>query len=149
MKLLSDACEYALRAVVWMAQQPQDFYTAGQIAEATSAAPGYLIRVLQTLAKAGLLSARRGSQGGFKFTRSAAELTVLEVVRAVDPPQRIQTCPLGQGSHDKALCPLHRRIDEAIAAIEQSFAQVTVQDLIQETAQSPGVCRALIVGPST
>jgi Rrf2 family protein len=148
MKLLSDACEYALRAVVWLAQQPRDYFTVGQIAEATCAAPGYLVKVLQALAKAGILAARRGSQGGFQFTRNAAELTVLEVIRAVDPLQRIEVCPLGKASHDKALCPLHRRIDQAIAAIEQSFAQVTIQDLITETAQTQGVCRALIGGCS-
>lgn len=147
MKLLSDACEYALRAVVWLAQQPQDHYTVGQIAEATSAAPGYLVKVLQALAKADILAARRGSQGGFKLTRSPAELSVLDVIRAVDPPQRIQTCPLGRGSHDKALCPLHWRIDQAIAALEQSFAQVTIQDLIRETVRTQGVCRALIANP--
>jgi Rrf2 family protein len=148
MKLLSDACEYALRATVWLAQQPQDFYTVGQIAQATSAAPGYLVKVLQALAKAGILAARRGSQGGFQLMRPAAQLSVLEVIRAVDPPERIRTCPLGRELHNKELCPLHRRIDQAIAALEQSFAQVTIQDLITETSQSPAACRALLAGSS-
>lgn len=148
MKLLSDACEYALRAVVWLAQQPQDYYTVGQIAQATCAAPGYLVKALQSLARSGILEARRGSQGGFRLARSADSLSVLEVIRAVDPPQRIMTCPLGRGLHNQSLCPLHRQIDEAIAAIEHSFAQVTIQELIAQTSQSPGACRALISGPN-
>ena len=69
MKLLSDASEYALRAVVWLAQRPGLPQKTREIAEGTHAAPGYLVKVLQSLAKAGILSAQRGSHGGFSLER--------------------------------------------------------------------------------
>jgi Rrf2 family nitric oxide-sensitive transcriptional repressor len=137
MKLLSDASEYALRAVVWLAQRPGQAQKVREIAEGTRSAPGYLIRVLQGLARVGILSAARGSNGGFTLERDPATLTVLEVTHAIDPIERIVSCPLGLASHGTRLCPLHRRIDDAMASIESSFATTTIADLLNEHTLSP------------
>src|SRR5690606_38321864 len=130
MKLLSDASEYALRAVVWLAQRPGEPQKVREIAEGTHAAPGYLVKVLQSLTKAGLLSAQRGSHGGFTLRREPDELTALEVINAVDPIERIRVCPLGLEAHSDCLCPMHQRIDDALALIEQSFGSSTITELI-------------------
>lgn len=143
MKLLSDASEYALRAVVWLAQHPGEAQKTREIAEGTRAAQGYLVKVLQNLAKAGILSAQRGSHGGFRLERDPGALTVLEVINAVDPIERIRTCPLGLESHGEHLCPMHRRIDDALAAIEASFRESTIDDLLTEPTTSTPLCEAL------
>lgn len=143
MKLLSEACEYALRAVVWLAQQPKGAYKVKEIAAATHAAPGYLVKVLQMLAKEQVLSGQRGSTGGFTLLKDPAELTVLQIVNAVDPIERIHTCPLGFKAHGTHLCPMHRRIDDAMATIQESFAGSTIHDLIHTTSRSKPLCNAL------
>jgi Rrf2 family protein len=143
MKLLSEACEYGLRSIVWLAQHPGEAQKVRQIAEGTKAAPGYLVKVLQLLAKAGILSAQRGSNGGFRLERDPASLTVLEVINAIDPLERVRTCPLKIDSHGASLCPMHQRIDDAIAAIEQSFAQSTIGDLLSQPSRSRPLCQAL------
>ncbi len=147
-KLLSDASEYALRAVVWLGQRHGETQKVREIAEGTHAAPGYLIKVLQSLARAGILSAQRGTLGGFTLLRDPADLSVLEVVNAIDPIERIHTCPLGIDSHGSQLCPMHRRIDDAMMQIERSFASVTISQLILEPAQSRPLCAALCADPS-
>lgn len=144
MKWLSDASEYALRAVVWLAQHPNSSFKLRQIAEGTRATPGYLIKVLQSLAKAGILSAQRGSNGGFTLIRDPQDLSVLHVVSAVDPIERIRTCPLGIASHGSCLCPMHRRIDDAIASIERSFGESMIADLLAEKTSSPPLCDGLV-----
>lgn len=136
MKLLSDASEYALRGVVWLAQRKGQTFKLREIAEGTRAAPGYLIKVLQSLAKAGILSTQRGSTGGFSLIRDPETLSVLEVINAVDPIERIRTCPLGLQSHGTCLCPMHKRIDDAMAVIEASFADSTVADLVDGSGVS-------------
>ncbi len=143
MKLLSDATEYGLRAVVWLAQHPGQAQKVREIAEGTHATPGYLIKVLQALAKVGILSAQRGSSGGFRLERDPAALSVLDVVNAIDPIERIHTCPLGLESHGECLCPMHKRIDDAMAAIEISFSESTIQDLLNEPTTSHPLCEAL------
>lgn len=154
MKLLTDAGEYGLRAVLWLAQRPGQAQKVREIAEGTRAAPGYLVKVLQVLAKAGILSAQRGSQGGFTLERDPATLTVLEVINAIDPIERIRTCPLGLEAHGACLCPMHRRIDDALALIEQSFGSSTIADLMEPAAAAgvdgrPGLCSALTVNGTT
>ena len=134
MKLLSEASEYGLRAVVWMAQCPAEPQKVKDIAAQIKAAPGYLVKVLQELAKAGILSARRGSQGGFLLERDPSRLTALDVINAIDPFERIATCPLALDAHALELCPVHRRIDDAMATIEENFRQLTIRDVIAHGA---------------
>jgi len=144
MKLLSEACEYGLRAVVWMAQRPGEPQKVKDIAEEIKAAPGYLVKVLQELTKAGILSARRGSQGGFMLQSDPAELTALDVINAIDPLERIRSCPLSLDAHAAELCPIHRRIDDAMAMIEESFGGLTVQDVISGGPGANSACEVLV-----
>ncbi|MDY7108236.1 MAG: Rrf2 family transcriptional regulator [Planctomycetota bacterium] len=145
MRFLSDACEYGLRATVWLAQRAGTTQKVREIAEGTQSTPGYLVKVLQRLAKAGILSAQRGSQGGFTLEHSPDDITVLDIINAVDPLERIQTCPLGLDAHGQHLCPLHRRIDDAMATIEESFGTVTIAEMISESSRSRPLCNGLEV----
>src|SRR5262245_48007280 len=129
-QMLSQTSEYALRAAVWLAQNHGSSQTTQQIASATKVPPGYLSKVLQVLGRAGLVRASRGKGGGFELSKPPASLRVLEIVRVVDPIQRIRTCPLGLESHSRHLCPLHSRIDQALASIEASFASTSLADLL-------------------
>lgn len=148
MRLLSDASEYGLRAVVWLAQRPGSTLKVREIAEATRSSPGYLVKVLQSLAKVGILSAQRGAHGGFTLQRDPKTLTVLEVINAIDPIERIRTCPLGLEAHGATLCPMHRRIDQAMAMIEESFANSTIHELMTEPSPSRPLCPGLTIGQS-
>jgi Rrf2 family transcriptional regulator, nitric oxide-sensitive transcriptional repressor len=143
MKLLSEASESGIRAIVWMAQQPGQMHKVKDIAEGIQAAPGYLVKVLQELASRGILSARRGSQGGFVLLRNPDSLSVLEVISAIDPIERIKACPLNLDAHGKRLCPLHQRIDDSLAVIEQNFQSTTVADLLKTNGQPRNHCKAL------
>ena len=97
---------------------------------------------MQALGRAGLVQSYRGLHGGFVLSRPSAEITVLEVIQAVDPIQRIRSCPLGKSEHNSALCPLHRRLDQAMALVEQSFAQTTLADVLGDDAadQTDALC---------
>lgn len=143
MKIFSDACQYGLRATFWLAQRPEQPHKVREIAAETRASPGYLVKVLQRLAKAGILSTQRGAQGGFTLKRDPSDLTVLEIINAIDSIERIQTCPLGIDSHGENLCPLHRQLDGAMALIEDALGSITVATLLSEQTSSPSHCTAL------
>ena len=138
--MISQTTEYALRAVVWLSANPEKPLTAQQIAEATRVPAGYLAKVLQGLSRAGLLHSQRGLGGGFSLARSPESLTMWEVVQAVDPIKRIRDCPLGFEAHGDTLCPLHKRLDNAIAAIEKDFTSCTISQLIDPTSSSSPLC---------
>jgi Rrf2 family protein len=144
MKLLSEACDYGLRAVIWMAQRPPaEPQKVKDIAEGIQAAPGYLIKVLQELAKAGILTARRGSQGGFTLQCDPDQLTALDVINAIDPLERIESCPLKLESHAEGLCPMHRCVDDAMAKIEETFRMTTIRDAVDGSRQAMSACDLL------
>ncbi len=128
--MLSRTAEYALRAVVHLAARPGEARTAQQIAEATGVPAGYLAKILQRLVRAGLVGSQRGLRGGFTLLREPRDLSLLDVVTVVDPVRRIRTCPLGRGGHGENLCPLHRRLDQALAGVEEVLAAARVSELL-------------------
>ena len=140
--MISPTVEYALRAMVVIAQSSGEAVVTLTIAEITKVPPGYLPKVLQILRKAGLVDSKRGLGGGFTLARPAKDVTVLEVVNAVDPIERIHRCPLAIDSHGTDLCPLHKRLDEAMEMVEQSFASTTIAELISAPGRSAPLCQS-------
>lgn len=140
--MISQTAEYALRAVVWLASSPERAHGTPQIAAAVKVPAGYLAKVMQRLARAGLVVSSAGRLGGFRIARPAGEISVFDVVNAVDPIRRIHNCPLGLASHGNRLCPLHRRLDEAAGAVETAFSGATIADLLSEETTSPPLCEA-------
>lgn len=138
--MLSQTAEYALRTIAWLASQEGSAQTTKQIAEATRVPPGYLSKILQTLGRAGLVRSQRGLHGGFTLARDPEEISPLDVINAIDPFRRIEKCPLGIESHDAELCPLHRKLDDALAQIESVFASVKISDLLKEASKSNPFC---------
>lgn len=78
----------------------------------------------------------RGLGGGFSLDREPEEISILEVINAVDPIQRIEVCPLGLEEHASNLCPLHKRLDDAVGLIEEAFAQTKISELLQTPANA-------------
>ena len=131
--MFSQTQEYALRAVVWLAQHQSEGAVGNQvIAEGTAVPTSYLSKVLQQLAREGIVESKRGVGGGFQLTRDPDELTVLEVVNAVDPMRRITSCPLGLKTHKHKLCPMHNRLDEALEMVEAALGNSTIREVMSE-----------------
>ncbi len=128
--MFSRTTEYALRATVWLAQRHPEPQTTQEIADVAQIPVGYLSKVMQALGRAGLVQASRGLHGGFTLLKGPDRVTVLEVINAVDPIRRIRECPLKLAAHGLFLCPLHQRLDEALATIEGAFGQTTLAELI-------------------
>jgi Rrf2 family transcriptional regulator, nitric oxide-sensitive transcriptional repressor len=138
--VFSQTVEYALRAVCYLASQSPKACTTEEVAGTTKVPRAYLSKVLQCLARGGLVHSQRGLGGGMTLTKEPKDLTILEVVNAVEPIQRIQTCPLGLSSHGLRLCPLHRRLDNALAMVEKAFGGTTLAEVLSEPTSSRPLC---------
>lgn len=138
--MFSQTVEYALRAVVFLAKDESAPRTTAQIAKATKVPQAYLSKLLQNLNQHGIVDSQRGIGGGITLSKPANELTILEVVNAVDPIKRIKTCPLELTSHGVKLCPLHRRVDNALAMVEDAFRQTTLAEVLAEPTESVPLC---------
>lgn len=138
--IFSLTTEYALRAVVHLADSKGEARTAQAIAEAAKVPVDYLAKIMQNLRRAGIVSSQRGVRGGFVLSRPASEITMLEVVNAIDPIQRIRTCPLRLKSHGVNLCALHRTLDRAIASVEVALGEGTIEMLLKTPSLSHPLC---------
>jgi len=143
--MFSQTVEYALRAVVFLADRAPDACTTDQIAEATQVPKPYLSKVLQNLGRSDIVRSQRGIGGGITLVKTPEELTILEVVDAVEPIVRIETCPLGLKSHGKHLCPLHRRMDDALAMVQHAFSETTLAEILAEPTRSTPLCDVMTV----
>jgi Rrf2 family nitric oxide-sensitive transcriptional repressor len=138
--MLSQTVEYALRAVVQLASIAPNASTTADLAVVTQVPPAYLVKVLQALVKAGIVTSQRGAAGGVTLAKPAHELTILDVVSATDPIKRIRTCPLDLVTHGKRLCPLHRRLDAALAQVEQAFGETTLAEVLGDSSGVKPLC---------
>lgn len=134
--MITQTAEYALRVVVFIAALRGAPATIRQIAAATRVPEGYLAKILRNLSRARLVRSQRGLHGGSVLARDPAGLSVYDVVEAVAPLPRIRECPLGLEAHGTTLCPLHRRLDQATALVEQAFRDSTIADLLAESTTS-------------
>lgn len=138
--MLSQTVEYALRAAVFLATKPGEPATTEEVAERTMVPTAYLAKILQGLVRAGVIKSQRGVGGGVSLAKSADELTLLEVINAVEPVQRYTSCPLGLPNHGFRLCPLHKRLDSVMAVVEETFGSTTLADVLAEKTGSIPLC---------
>lgn len=113
------------------------------ISQSTHVPAKYLSKVLRDLVIAKLITSQRGPRGGFALAKPAKDISLHDVVQAVDPFKRIESCPLGDPNHVK-LCPLHRRLDDAISLIEQQFRVTSLAEIIAEAKPKPDLCRIFL-----
>lgn len=137
--MLPKTAEYALRATVWLGREPQRPVSAEALAESIRVPRRYLHKVLQDLVRAGLVRSQSGPGGGYALDRLPEEITILDVIVAVGPIERIRTCPLGLDSHT-SLCPLHEELDKAYAAMEDAFSRVTIAQVLGTAGGIPPLC---------
>ena len=101
--------DYALRAMIFLAQmEPNQRAATSQIADVQSIPPSFLAKIISQLSIAGLIHTSRGARGGVSLARPPEEVSILEVVEAIDGPislnectQNPSACPFGD------TCPLH------------------------------------------
>lgn len=135
---LPDSTEWVLHATLSLAQLPAGATaSAAQLAEHFDLPPAYLAKQLQALVRAGVLSAATGPRGGFRLARPADEITLLQVVEAVDGTSPFYQCnELRQRGRGAArpedcvkICGIHARMRAAEAAWRDSLEKVTVADV--------------------
>lgn len=138
--MISQTSEYALRAVVYLAQRGEGPAVAQEISEATKVRTGYLQKILRMLSKHGILDAQRGIGGGFALAKPASSISLLDVLRATESDiPRIERCPLGIPGHVR-LCALHRLLDDQAAQTERVFETTTIGDILRSQSSTGQLC---------
>ena len=132
-------------ATVLMAELAEDIGTcrsAAQLAEVTRLEPPTVAKVLKTLARSDLVESVRGVHGGYRLQRAADEISVAEIIRAMEGPIALTGCGLEAGlctrENDCSLRGNWRRIGETV---EQALASLSLADLAapRGSGRTPGL----------
>lgn len=121
MELIKRNTGYGLRALLHMAaHRDVEAFTAEELAEAADTTTDFMHKIMRSLRDAGIVTAKRGPSGGFAFEREPNEVTVLEVVNAVQGRFEVNRCVIGLGVCPRSgTCPLRPtwvRIQEELEA---------------------------------
>ena len=140
---LTKKADYALMALKYLAEQSSgtvspaphgSAQSAKDIAQAYHIPPPLLAKILQTLARAGLLVSHAGTNGGYALARPAEQITAFEVIRAIDGPLFITSCITIHGTCDLAgTCTIKEPLRKVNDSIKDLLSAIRISDL----AESP------------
>lgn len=108
--MFSRSCEHALRAVIIIASKSErrNIVKIDDIIEGTGAPKPFLLKILQHLAKHGIIKSQKGPNGGFYITEEGLNLRVADIVTAIDGDKLYKKCVLGlKICSEENPCPLH------------------------------------------
>lgn len=122
--------EYAIRGIIYLAQQPPGKISlVSEVAEATDVPVAFLAKIFQSFAKLGIVSSMRGTGGGFTLGRPAGEITLREVVEAVEGPIIPNRCLMGGGCDRIEGCSVHPVWRKVQVQVEQILDDITIAEL--------------------
>ena len=130
--------DYAIRALIFLAQDHRELSKAVEIADAMKMPKGFLHQVLQTLQRAGLVVSRPSRYGGYALARPAEKISLLEVVEAMEGPVDAATCviqpELSRRERGCALNPLWTSVAEAVAGL---LRRTTIAEMANANVPPP------------
>lgn len=131
--LYSNACEYAIRALTYLAQTPPGQLTLlNDIAKTEDLPPAFLGKILQDLVRAGILRSARGPTGGYALAYPPAEITLLDIKEVVEGTAELERCAVGLNPcSDETPCPLHDTFKPLRQAIRRYLEETTVEELVR------------------
>jgi Rrf2 family protein len=133
--LVTREADYAVRCVIEVARTGRT--SAAQVARVQGISPTFLGKIVQSLARAGILATRRGVGGGISLARRAEEITLLQVIEAVEGPLCINDClqspPQCEQIHE---CPAYPYLSAAQQQLRQTL-DVSMAGLLQAAERAP------------
>ena len=127
---ISEAFVLAFHSMAYMANSPSDApASAAELAQAFHASEAHLAKVLQRLARLGLLHSRRGPKGGFVLACNPSQVTLLDIHNAVDGPLDDSTCLLGEHVCEPGTCAMESLMREAHQLVQERLGRTRLADL--------------------
>ncbi|MBS1508547.1 MAG: Rrf2 family transcriptional regulator [Bacteroidetes bacterium] len=136
--MFSKACEYAIRAALYIAIRSADGtkLNVPEIAREIDAPRAFTAKVLQVLVREGMIQSVKGPNGGFFIKQKSKPVYLNSIVHAIDGQDILQTCVLGlKECSDKFPCPVHNEIKSSKHQMRDILRGKTVQELANEYAK--------------
>lgn len=128
---LNRITDYAVVVLAQMAREPNRLVTGPQLAQDSAMPMPTVAKVLKDLTREGVLVSERGAHGGYRLARPPSEITVLQIIRALEGPVSLTACVDGtEGNCDvESLCPMRGNWDRVNGAIRTALESVSLADM--------------------
>jgi Rrf2 family iron-sulfur cluster assembly transcriptional regulator len=129
---LTNAADYAIRSMLYIASLPEGrVVLRSEVAETQNIPSSFMAKILRGLVRAGLLRSSRGVHGGFSLARSASEISLLDVVEAIEGPVALTSClPDPEACEHAANCPAHSVWASVQSHIAEILGKATLEVLV-------------------
>lgn len=130
--MLSRACEYAIRAMIFIVSRTSDGSRVGirDISKHTDVSEAFVAKILQSLVKKKMINSIKGPNGGFYVGAGQRLIPLIEVVKAIDGNDLFTTCGLGiKNCSEKRPCPIHNEFSAIRNDIMKMLKANTIQGL--------------------
>ncbi|MCF6179037.1 MAG: Rrf2 family transcriptional regulator [Geopsychrobacter sp.] len=131
--VITRATEYAIRTVIFLAQQPAgEIVLKKDICRTQEVTPAFLTKILQPLIKVGIVSSQRGVGGGFLLARDAREITLLDLLEAEEGPLKLNHCLVEKSNCLRdSHCAAHQVWTEAQAEMVSVLKKYSIAELAE------------------
>jgi Rrf2 family protein len=135
---ITRAADYAVRVMVHLSGLPPGANVRRpEIARATDVPHSFLSKVLQQLVQAGMISSQRGSGGGFRLAKASTEMSLLDVLEAIEGPTRLNAClEPGPSCTRKGWCAAHVVWLDAQAALVHVLRSTSIARLAKQSSEA-------------
>ncbi len=136
--MFSRACEYAIRAVLYISIKSIDGSRLGikEIAKEIDSPEPFTAKILQALSREGIISSIKGPNGGFYLEPKAKPIPLNAIVKAIDGEDILHSCALGlKQCSDRFPCPIHDEIKAYKGRLREVMMGTTVQQLTKDLAR--------------
>lgn len=133
---VSEAASIAIHTCLWLASESDAYHRSGRICEVLRFSTAHFAKVMQTLARAGLVTSVRGPTGGTRLARPAHDITLLTIYEAVDGPARRTECLLAPEVCRSSCCALGSKLAEHNDALCRLLAATTLETLARNLREA-------------
>lgn len=136
--MFSKTCEYAIRAMIFIAQKSAEGERVGikDIAKGIEAPEHFIAKILQELSRKNLLLSAKGPNGGFYHDKRSSRYTLAEIVKTIDGDKIFNGCGLGlKQCSESHPCPLHHEFKKVRSSMHRMLAKARIGALSKELEQ--------------
>ena len=136
---LSKLTDYAVVMLSYMAAREGEVYTTARLAQRSAVPEPTAAKILKLLARGAILASQRGSNGGYELARPAADITVAEIIVALEGPIALAACVEGSSDHCgvEQLCSMRGTWNKVNRAIRDALEDITLADMAVPFAAAP------------
>lgn len=137
--MFSKTCEYAIRAMIYVAQKSKDGNKVGikEIAKGIDSPEHFIAKILQDLSRKKLLQSMKGPNGGFYLDKKGLKCTLADIVREVDGDQLFTGCGLGlKQCSESHPCPIHHEFKSVRKNIQSMLEKAKLGEFTEALEKS-------------